>query len=48
MLHVKSVEIDLQSKPDGLTEGQNDLLDVWQQCHLNKSLVKFGRFSTDC
>jgi len=46
--HAKSAEIDLRSKPNGLAGGPKDSIGMPQHWHLNKSLVKFGRFSTDC
>jgi hypothetical protein len=48
VLRVKSDEIDLRIKPIGLAEGPRNSTCLRQQHHLNQSLVKIGRFSTDC
>jgi hypothetical protein len=48
VLHTKSAENDLPSKPKGLAGGSKDFIRMQQHRRLNKSLVKFVRFSTDC
>lgn len=48
VLYAKFARNDLRSKPKGLAGDLKGSIGMQQHCHLNKSLVKFGRFSTDC
>ena len=48
VLHVKSAQNNLRSKPKRLAGGSKDSVDMRQHRYLNKSALKFGRFSTNC